>query len=297
MHLEREYFIVSLRGKTAIVGIGEIPTQRTYPGRSTYSLCAEATRLAITDSGLRKADIDGLITSGEHIGPLDLAEYMGLHLSYCEGITQHGSTGAHTVAAAAAAISSGLANTILCVLGGARDPAAAGSGPNAPQGLPPATKLTEFEVPYGPVAGMNGPYGLMKQRHMFEYGTTQEQFAKITVNQRFNALKNPNAVFKDQPITVDDVLNSRFINEPMHILESVMPCGGAAACIVTTAERARSLPNPPVYILGAAAGVTDHDILSQAPNITTTPVVTSARKAYEMAGYGPKDMEYAQFYD
>ena len=94
----------------------------------------------------------------------------------------------------------------------------------------PASKLTEFEVPYGPVAGMNGPYGLMKQRHMYEYGTTQEQFAKMAVNQRFNALKNPNAVFKDQPITVDDVLNSRFINEPMHILESVMPCGGAAAC-------------------------------------------------------------------
>ena len=288
---------MSLRGKTAIVGIGEIPTQRTYPGRSTYSLCAEATRLAIADSGLRKADVDGLITRGSDISPMDLAEYMGLHVGFCEGITQHGSSGAHSVALAASAISSGLAETVLCVLGGARDPAAAGPGPNAPQSQPPASKLTEFEVPFGPVAGMNGPYGLMKQRHMYEYGTTQEQFAKMAVNQRFNALKNPNAVFKDQPITVDDVLNSRFINEPLHLLESVMPCGGAAACIVTTAERARSLPNPPVYILGAAAGVSDHDILSQSADITSTPVVTSARKAYEMAGYGPRDMEYAQFYD
>ncbi|MCH8869895.1 MAG: thiolase family protein [Chloroflexi bacterium] len=286
---------MSLRGETAIVGIGEIPTQRTYPGRTTYSLCTEATRLAIADAGLRKEDIDGLITRGSDISPMDLAEYMGLHVSFCEGITQHGSSGAHSVALAASVISSGLANTVLCVLGGARDPSSSGSG--APQNQPPASKLTEFEVPYGPVAGMNGPYGLMKQRHMYEYGTTQEQFAKMAVNQRFNALKNPNAVFKDQPITVDDVLNSRFVNEPLHLLESVMPCGGAAACIVTTAERAKSLPNPPVYILGAAAGVTDHDILSQSPDITTTPVVTSARKAYEMAGYGPKDMEYAQFYD
>ena len=283
---------MSLRGETAIVGIGEIPTQRTYPGRTTYSLCTEATRLAIADAGLRKADIDGLITRGSDISPMDLAEYMGLHVSFCEGITQHGSSGAHSVALAASVITAGLANTVLCVLGGTRDPSVAIS-----QGLPPASKLTEFEVPYGPVAGMNGPYGLMKQRHMYEYGTTQEQFAKMAVNQRFNALKNPNAVFKDQPITVDDVLNSRFVNEPLHLLESVMPCGGAAACIVTTAERAKSLPNPPVYILGAAAGVTDHDILSQSPDITTTPVVTSARKAYEMAGYGPKDMEYAQFYD
>ena len=283
---------MSLKGKTAIVGIGEIPTQRTYPGRTTSSLCAEATRLAITDAGLRKEDIDGLITRGSDVSPLDLAEYMGLHLEFCEGITQHGSSGAHSVALAASVITAGLAKTVLCVLGGTRDPSA-----GTPQGPSPATKLTEFEVPYGPVAGMNGPYGLMKQRHMYEFGTTQEQFAKMAVNQRFNALKNPNAVFKDQPITVDDVLNSRFVNEPLHLLESVMPCGGAAACIVTTAERAKSLPNPPVYILGAAAGVTDHDILSQSPDVTSTPVVTSARKAYEMAGYGPKDMEYAQFYD
>lgn len=286
---------MSLKGKTAIVGIGEIPTQRTYPGRTTYSLCAEAARLAITDAGLRKEGIDGLITRGPDVSPLGLAEYMGLHVGFCEGITQHGSSGAHSVALAASVITAGLANTVLCVLGGTRDPA--GQGSDGPQSLPPANKLTEFEAPYGPVAGMNGPYGLMKQRHMYEFGTTQEQFAKMAVNQRFSALKNPNAVFKDQPITVDDVLNSRFVNEPLHLLESVMPCGGAAACIVTTAERAKSLPNPPVYILGAAAGVTDHDILSQSPDLTSTPVVTSARKAYEMAGYGPKDMEYAQFYD
>ena len=87
------------------------------------------------------------------------------------------------------------------------------------------------------------------------------------------------------------------INDPLHILESVMPCGGAAACIVTSAERAKSLPNPPVYILGAAAGATAHDTIWQAERLTTTPVVMSARKAYEMAGYGPKDIQVAQFYD
>lgn len=138
---------------------------------------------------------------------------------------------------------------------------------------------------------------MMKHRHMYEFGTTQEQFARMAVNQRFNALTNPNAVFQGEPITVDDVLNSRMVNDPLHLLECVMPCAGAAACIVTSAERAKSLPNPPVYILGAATGVSDHDTLWQADRITTTPVAISARKAYEMAGYGPRDMQLAQFYD
>ena len=137
----------------------------------------------------------------------------------------------------------------------------------------------------------------MKRRHMYEFGTTQEQFAKMAVNQRFNALNNPNAVFQDQPITLDDVLSSRMVNDPLHLLECVMPCAGGAACIVTSAERAKSLRHPPVYVLGAAAGVTSHDTIWQSPRITTTPVVISARKAFEMAGYGPQDMQSAQFYD
>jgi len=187
---------MTLRGKAAIVGIGEVPTRRTYPGRTTYSLCAEATRLAITDAGLRKEDIDGLVTRGSDISPMDLAEYLGLRLGFCEGVTQHGASGAHSVVVAASAIHAGLANTVLCVLGGSRDPAVGGFGPGIVRGLPPASKGTEFEVPFGPAAGANTGYALMKRRHMYEFGTTQAQFAKMAVNQRFNALLNPNAVFQ-----------------------------------------------------------------------------------------------------
>jgi len=288
---------VTLRGSAAIVGIGELPTLRNYPGRTTNSLLAEAARLAIADAGLRKADIDGLMTRGTDVNPMDLAEYLGLDVGFCEGNTQHGSAGAHSVAMAAAAIHAGLADTVMCVLGGTRDPGSGGFGPGMARGPAPASIGSEFEAPFGPAAGANTGYGLMKQRHMYEFGTTEEQFAQMAVNQRFNALTNPNAVFKDQPITIDDVLNSRMINDPLHILESVMPCGGAAACIVTSAERAKSLPNPPVFILGAATGVTSHDVIWQADRITTTPVAISARRAYEMAGYGPRDMQLAQFYD
>ena len=119
----------------------------------------------------------------------------------------------------------------------------------------------------------------------------------MAVNQRFNALPNPNAVFQGQPITIDDVLSSRMVNEALHLLECVMPCGGAAACIVTSAERARAFPHPPVYLLGAGASAADHDTIWQSPRMTTTPVVVSSRKAFEMAGYGPKDIEFAEVYD
>src|SRR5262249_58148511 len=115
-----------LRGQAPMFGIGELPARRTYPGRTTYSLCAEATRLAITDAGLRKEDIDGLVTRGSDISPMDLAEYMGLRVGFCEGVTQHGASGAHSVVVAAMAIHAGLANTVLCVLGGSPDPAGGG---------------------------------------------------------------------------------------------------------------------------------------------------------------------------
>ena len=104
-------------------------------------------------------------------------------------------------------------------------------------------------------------------------------------------------MFQGQPITIDDVLNSRMVNDPLHLLECVMPCGGAAACIVTSAERAPSSPHPPVYLLGAGASATDHDTIWQSPRMTTTPVAVSARKAFAMAGYGPKDMQFAEVYD
>jgi acetyl-CoA acetyltransferase len=119
----------------------------------------------------------------------------------------------------------------------------------------------------------------------------------MAVPQRFNALTYPNAVFRGQPLTIEDVLNSRVVNDPPHWLECVMPCEGAAACLVTSAERAKSWPHPPVYLLGAGAGVSYHDTIWQSPRMTTTPVVVSARKAYEMAGYAPKDIQFAECYD
>jgi len=145
--------------------------------------------------------------------------------------------------------------------------------------------------------GMNGPYGLIKQRHMFQYGTKQEQFAKCAVDQRFNALLNENAMWQGQPITIEDVLNSRYTNAPLHLLESVMPCSGTNAVVVTSAERARGLPNPPVYILGVGGPATRHDDIWQEEETATSPVVLSAPTAFQMSGYNVKDIQFAEFYD
>ncbi len=279
---------MSIRGKAAIVGIGEVPTRRAYPERTTLGLCAEAARMAIEDAGLHKENINGLVTDGG-TAPAAMAEYINLRPTFATGVAMQGASGASATAVAASAVLGGYCDTVLVVMGNSRlDRARAGAPPNAVR--------AEWEIPYGMAAGANTGYGIMYVRHMHEYGTKPEQMAKMAVDQRFNALQNPNAVFQNQPMTVDDVLNSRHISYPLRLLESVMPCDGAAACIVTTPERARTLPNRPVYLLGVGMEQGMANIW-QTSRVTTTPVKVSAARAFQMAGYRPKDIQFAEFYD
>ena len=279
---------MTLRGKVAIVGIGEVPTRREYPGRTMFGLCADAARLAIEDAGLRKEDIDGLVTDGT-APPAAMAEYINIRPTFATGVSMQGASGATATTVAASAISTGLCNTALVVMGNSRVDRALG-------GAPAPGVRSEWEEPFGMAAGANTGYGLIYKRHMHEYGTKPEQMAKLAADQRFNALTNENAVFRGQPITVDDVLNSRYINYPLHILETVMPCDGAAACILTTADRAKSLPHRPAYILGAGMEQGAAAIW-QTPRITATPTKVSAARAFQTAGYSPKDVQFAEFYD
>ena len=232
------------------------------------------------------------------IQSLELCEGLGITPRYTLGMTVHGASGAASIVTAATAVHTGLANYVLCVFGESRPQSSSrlAGAAGARGGGGPASLVTEWEAPYGNVIAANGGYGIIKSRHMFEYGTTPEQFAKCAVDERFNALENENALWHE-PITIDDVLNSRFVNDPLHLLECVMPCSGANAVIVTTAERAKALPNPPVYILGVGGPATSHDMIWQEENVATSPVVQSAPTALQMAKYSAKDMEFAQFYD
>lgn len=281
---------MSFRGEAAIIGIGELPTQRTTPGRSMPGLLGDVAREAIKDAHIKKEDIDGIITEGGITYPGFVAEYLGLRVRFGTGSSMMGASGATGVTLAAMAVMNGLANYVLVVIGQARNPAIPGGEGGFPGGG------GEFDFPYGPAAGANTGYAQIYKRHMELYGTTQEQLAHVAANERFNAQENPNAVFKGQPITHQDVVDSRYVNYPLRLLECVMPCGGAAAVIVTTAERAQASLTNPVYILGGGIALDDFGGM-QKPDITVSPVARSAPIALNMSGYTPRDIQFAEFYD
>ena len=284
---------MNLRGKAAIVGIGETVHRRSWPNRSSLGLAAEAAAEAIQDAGLRREDIDGMITVSTSFLPQRMAEYIGVRpTAFASAVGMNGATSGAALTIAAAIVDAGIANYILFVNGNARDP-------ENPESFSPIQSrpdfASEFIAPYGPAVAANTNYGLLYSRHMHQYGTKPEQLARIAVNQRFNAMKNPLAALRD-PITVDDVLNSRYVNYPLHLLECVMPSAGGIAFIVTTAERARTLRRPPVFLLGA--GVSQgYENSWLTPDFCQTATAFSAPAAYRMAGYGPKDVEFAEFYD
>jgi acetyl-CoA acetyltransferase len=151
----------------------------------------------------------------------------------------------------------------------------------------------QFEAPYGNI--LVGAYAMAARRHMHEYGTTSEQLAEISVAVRGHAALNPHALYRD-PITVEDVVNSRMIADPLHKLDCCVISDGGGALILTTAERARDLKKPPVYVLGAA-GAQTHWNISQMPDYTTTAAATCGPEAFLQAGVTPADIDTVQFYD
>jgi len=286
---------VSLRGRACIIGTAETAHRRNWPGRTERGLCAEAAGIAIADAGLRREDIDGIITFGGPSFPGPIAEYIGIRpIHYAAGVGMMGSSAGTALATAAAVVDSGIARYVLCVFGGGRDvdwlqsPFGGQSAPNT---------RSEFEEPYGMAVAANTMYGLLYTRHMFEYGTKPEQLAKLAVSERFNTLKNPRSAFAEAgPITVDDVLNSRYVNYPIHLLETVMPVAGAIAYIVSSADDAKVSPNVPIYVLGVGVSMGYASSWTN-PKMTTLPVTISAKSAFSMAGYSPQDMDMAQVYD
>lgn len=287
---------MTLRGTAAIAGIGELKPSRQAGGRGALHLMVEAGRLAMLDAGMEPGEIDGLLVAPPLQGapvtfPSMVAEYMGLHPTYCDIVDLGGASGAGQIWRAAAAISGGMCTTVLCLTGDAQDPSQFYQRGATVQGLP----APEFDRPYGPM-GANSGYALAASRHMALYGTTSAQLAKVAVDQRANAAANPDALFYGKPITVADVLNSRLVVDPLHLLEIVMPCSGAAAVLVTSPERARRGQRPPVTLLGAGEKVT-HSGPTYAPDLTATAIAAAARRAFEMARVAPREVDLVSVYD
>jgi len=284
---------MSLNGVGAIIGIGEIPPQRSISDQTTLGLIARAARAALIDSGLNLDQIDGLIV-GTHVGetpqhvPGTVSEYLGLTPGYAGSCDLGGASGAGMIWRAAAAIKSGMATHVLCVLGNTREKGLLAKASNR-------NPIREFDVPYG-MSGANSSYALFATRHMAEFGTTAEQLAQIAVNERNNAQLNPDAVFFGQKLTVADVLASPMISSPIHLLEAVMPCAGAAAVIVTSLKYAKTQEKPYVHLLGAGEMVT-HRAASQAKSFTQGPLRLATKKAYDMANISVSDIGMFSLYD
>jgi len=298
---------MGLRGEAAIVGIAELPAERkqTRPELFTLDQYAQLSRMVLDDAGLPASVVNGLVTHGVSesamFAPATLSEYLGLPLDYGERVDLGGATAAGMVWRAAAAVELGVCDAVLCVVPGSlmvprsqrrppADPGWYGASSNV-YGSPQA----EFEIPYGNV-GQNGPYAQIAQRYAAEFGYDPRATAKIAADQRTNACAHPGAVFHGKPITVDDVLDSPMIADPIHMLEVVMRVQGGAAVLVANADVASRSRNRPVWIKGFGEHIA-FKTPTYADDLVRTPIAKAAETAFTMAGLQRSDVDMASLYD
>jgi len=285
-----------MNSATAITGLGITETGRVY--RDAEDLAAEAVFLALEDAGLEKSDLDGLLINagiGEGVGvPLHMT--LGLKelnlLTYMQG---YGSSAGQMIQYAAMALVNGLANTVCCVFADSplKENQRSGAVSYARSDLPSA--MAALDSVYGFVGALP-KYALAAQRHMDLFGTTQEQLAAVAISQRQWAAMNPRAS-KREPLDLNSYNASPWVVEPFHVLDCCLVSNGAVAVILTAADRARDLRQPPVYIRGFAqahnhdTGQTNHDPLIH------TAAARSAPRALAMADARVSDVSQCQLYD
>ena len=277
------------RNDIAIVGAAETTEMGRIPELSQIGLHADAALNAMKDAGLGPKDIDGIATAGET--PVTLAHYLGITPKWVDGTAVGGCSFMIHVRHAAAAIESGLAKTILITHG---ESGRSGVGRTRPPASA-ASLAGQFEAPYGPM-GPPTLFTIPVLRYMKTYGLTHEQLAMVAVVQREWAAKNPRATFRD-PITVDDVLNSRMIAYPFRLLQCCLVTDGGGALILTSAERAKDFPQKPVYLLGTGESV-ETPMVSQMEDFTSSRAFRVAGPtAFAEAGITHKDVDHLMIYD
>ena len=286
-----EEHTVSLKNKAAIVGVGASP-QGKLPGSTSLSLAIDAFRVALADSGLQKSAIDGLLTMPGTTSPegslnyLRLGEALGIDPVFTGSMTLGGCTAGSLVQMAAMAVATGMANNVACVFGDA-----------ARTGGYRFNRASGWGDSWG-IWGMFAAAGnsaLSASRHMALYGTTSRQLGEVAVACRRHASMNPNAVMRD-PITLDDHQSSRWVVEPLHLLDCCLISDGGVCVIVTSVERARDLRQPPVLLSGMGQGFTTQNL--EREDWWYVPHQKEAvERAYRMAGVSASDIDVAQLYD
>ena len=282
---------MSIKGKAYIVGAYEHPLRKA-PDKSVAQLHAEVAKGAIEDAGLTKDDIDGYFCAGDAPGAnaFSMANYMNLKLRHFDTTDCGGSSYLVHVGHAAEAIALGKCNVALITLAG-RPNSEGSSGTQVRERgsyLPDAP----YEIPYGPVTV--NLYAMVAMRHMHEYGTTSEQLAWVKVAASHHAQHNPNAMLKNV-VTVEEVVNSPMISDPLHRLDCCVVSDGGGALIAARPEIAKQLKRPKVKIIGAGEAL-KHQMGGKI-DLSYSGARWSGKRAFEEAGVKPTDMKYASIYD
>lgn len=297
-----------LRGKAAIIGIGYAYTEEGDILKSPLRLIAEACREAILDAKMDKRNINGLLTQRPPTADLHpqynslISNELKIVPTFSTEITIHGAGISSAIRLATLAVYTGVADFVLCTTGDA--------GNIWVKDKVGTTALSEadrqFEAPYGPLTP--SLYAQIAQRHMYEFGTTSAQLAKVAVEHRKWAVRHPYAGMRNEGlITIDDVLNSKMITSPLHLLDCAPRCriGTAGAFIVASDEVAMEYTDKPIWILGFGEAsthewITDRMGLSgvppveKGPNLIASGAEIAARDAYEISGVGPKDIDFVE---
>lgn len=277
------------KGQVAVVGAAETTELGVIPNVSQIQLHADAALNAIADADLKLSDIDGIATAVET--PQQIAHYLGLTPTWVDGTSVGGCSFMLHVRHAAAAIEAGLCKTVLITH--------AESGKSMigkpPRHTPPESLNGQFEAPFG-VFGPPSMFPIPVLRFMKTYGVTHEQLAMVAVVQREWAARNPRATMKE-PISVEDVLNSRMIAYPLRLLQCCLVTDGGGALILTSADRAKDLPHKPIYILGTGESV-ETPMVSQMETFTSSRAFRVAGPtAFREAGISHADVDHLMIYD
>ena len=288
---------MGIKGVAAIIGAAETTRLGKLPDISVLGLHLDAARNAVADCGIDPHLIDGVATTGSvnitPVSPVVTSHYLGLTPRWIDSTSVGGGSFMMLVRHAAAALAAGMCEVVLITHG-----ESGRSGVGVPGlGDDRTSPWAQFEKPYGPMGAPSlFPLGVL--RYMKDFGLTHEQLASVPVAQRRWAAMNPRALARD-PITVEDVLTSRMVAYPMHLMECCLVADGGGAVVMTTAERARDmdLPHPPVYVLGAGESA-ETPMISQMQNMTTSRAFrVSGAAAFAEAEITHDDVDHLMVYD
>ncbi|MFM7415459.1 MAG: thiolase C-terminal domain-containing protein [Alphaproteobacteria bacterium] len=277
-------------GEIAIVGAAESTRIGAVPNMAQIMLHADAALNAMADAGLKPGDIDGVACVGPMM-PQQIAHYLGITPKWVDGTGVGGCSFMLHVRHAAAAIHAGYCKTVLITHGE--------SGKSRVNGTPrpaePQSLNGQFEAPFGPM-GPPTLFPIPVLRYMKTYGVTHEQMAQVAVVQREWAAKNPRAAFKD-PITIDDVLNSKMIAYPFRLLQCCLVTDGGGALILTSSDRAKDFPTKPCYILGTGESVETTMVIQMQDFTSSRAFRVAGPEAFRMAGIKHSDVDHLMIYD